>query len=116
MSQLIDRLRAAGADMDGALERLVGDEELFETCFQMFLEDPAFPELQAALDQADYTGAFNAAHTIKGVAGNLGLTAVFDAANGLVTPLRGGQPPEPEALPALHQALLSAMEAVRALA
>lgn len=49
MSELTDRLRAYGADMDGAMERFVGDEELFGECFSMFLEDDAFAALEDSL-------------------------------------------------------------------
>ena len=113
-SPLIDRLRTCGADIDAALERLVGDEVLYESCLRMFLEDPSFPELKAALDCGDYSAAFTAAHTIKGVAGNLGLTPVFTAADALVTPLRHGRPRNAD-LPTLYETLMSAMADIRSL-
>ena len=34
MSSLIERLRAAGADMDGAMDRLCGDEELYASALR----------------------------------------------------------------------------------
>ncbi len=36
----------------------------------------------------DLTGAFEAAHTLKGVAGNLGLTPLYEAVCAIVEPLR----------------------------
>lgn len=88
MSELTERLAARGADMTGAMERFLGDEALFAECYQMFLEDPVFDALDDALEKKDYTAAFNAAHTRKGVSGNLGLTPIYRAACELVESLR----------------------------
>ncbi|MCI7712567.1 MAG: Hpt domain-containing protein [Clostridiales bacterium] len=90
MSELLDALASRGNDACGALERFLGDEALYETCFRQFLADPAFPALEAALDSGDGAAAFEAAHTIKGVAGNLGLTELYRAACALAEPLRHG--------------------------
>ncbi|WP_312938577.1 Hpt domain-containing protein [Oscillibacter sp.] len=92
MSKLIDQLRAHGADMDGAMNRLMGDEELYAMCFGLFLKDAAFAALGAALDARDWTAAFEAAHCLKGVAGNLGLTRIYRLGSELVEPLRSGEP------------------------
>lgn len=91
MSDLIGRLRAYGADMDAALERFVGDEGLYGECFRMFLDEPSFAALGAALEQSDLSAAFDAAHTLKGVAGNLGLTPLFNDVCAIVEPLRHGE-------------------------
>jgi len=112
MSELTDRLSAYGADMTGALERFVGDEALYEQCFGMFLEDPGFTQLGEALEKKDYTGAFNAAHTLKGVAGNLGLTPLYDAVCAIVEPLRHQ---DYSRLSAQYQAVLDARAAAERL-
>lgn len=114
MSDLTDRLRSAGADMDAALERVVGDEELYETCLHLFMDDPGFSALETALKSRNYSAAFKAAHTLKGVAGNLGLTDVYDAAHTLVELLRSDVP-EGTDLNGPFQDLLSARSAVEAL-
>ena len=88
MSELLDALASRGNDASGALERFLGDEALYETCFRQFLSDPAFAALEAALDRGDGAAALEAAHTIKGVAGNLGLTELYRAACALAEPLR----------------------------
>ncbi|BAL00902.1 hypothetical protein OBV_37030 [Oscillibacter valericigenes Sjm18-20] len=92
MSELTDKLRAMGADMDGAMNRLMNSEELYATCFGYFMDDPAFAALGSALDSKDYTAAFEAAHSLKGVAGNLGLTRLYELSGQLAEPLRHGQP------------------------
>jgi len=114
MSNLTDRLRSSGADVDAALERVVGDEELYKTCLHLFMDDPDFPALEAALKCRDYSTAFKAAHTLKGVAGNLGLTDIYSAAHSLVELLRSDVP-EGADLSGPYQELLSARSAVEAL-
>ncbi|MCI2055990.1 MAG: Hpt domain-containing protein [Oscillibacter sp.] len=88
MSELTERLRAYGADMKGAMARFLDDEALYAECLNMFLTDPEFVALETALDEKNYSAAFDAAHTLKGVAGNLGLTPLFNAICEIVEPLR----------------------------
>lgn len=114
MSNLTDRLRSSGADIDAALERVVGDEELYETCLHLFLADPGFSGLEAALKKGDRSAAFEAAHSLKGVAGNLGLTDIYDAAHTLVEFLRSDTPDGADLDGPLHD-LLSARAAVEKL-
>lgn len=115
MSELTDKLRAHGADMNGAMNRLVGDEELYAVCLGLFLEDPAFAALGAALNAGDDAAAFEAAHSLKGVAGNLGLTRLYQLSGELVEPLRAGLPGEAD-LPGLYTALIGERDALRLLA
>lgn len=90
MSELTEALRRRGADMDGAMDRFAGDEELYETCLKLFLSSPSFSALDGALRSGDCPAAFEAVHSLKGVAGNLGLTTLCRAACALTEPLRRG--------------------------
>lgn len=102
--------------MDGAMDRLCGDEELYASCLAYFLSDPAFDALGAALDTGDYTAAFESAHALKGVAANLGLTVCCQLCCALVEPLRGGAPDGSADLAGAFRALLEQRDALRALA
>lgn len=115
MGKLIDKLRAYGADMDGAMNRLLGDEDLYAVCFGYFIDDPAFEALGEALDAGDCSAAFEAAHCLKGVAGNLGLTRIYQLSGQLVEPLRRGAPGDAD-LPGLYAALTAERDALRRLA
>lgn len=115
MSELTDKLRAMGADIDGALNRLINNEELYATCFGYFMDDPAFASLGAALDAKDYAAAFEAAHSLKGVAGNLGLTRLYDLSGQLTEPLRHGQPGDAD-LSGLYTVLIGERDALKPLA
>lgn len=88
MSELLDRCREYGADVEGTMERLMDDEELFEMCMMQFSQDEGFAGLKGAIESKDYKAAFEYAHALKGVAGNLGLTPLFNAISEMVEALR----------------------------
>lgn len=88
MSGVLDKCRAYGADVDGTMDRLLNDEELFESCLRSFSKDEGFAGLKCAIEEKDYKAAFEHAHALKGVAGNLGLTPLFQAISELVEALR----------------------------
>lgn len=88
MSALLDALKDWGCDIDGALERFVGDEELYVICLNKVLSDQAFVGLGEALKKGETKEAFDSAHTLKGVLANMGLTPMYDIAVRIVEPLR----------------------------
>lgn len=90
MSALLTELRDHGCDVDNALVRFLNNEAFYAKCFKKFFDDPAFPALGDALREKNADAAFRQAHTLKGLASNMGLTAVHDMAAELVEPLRAG--------------------------
>lgn len=89
IEKLYRKLEDWGCDVSGAKERF-DDDELFATCIDLFLEDENFKKLNEEIKNNDYQEAFNAAHTIKGVAANLGLTPIYDSVSDVVQELRVG--------------------------
>lgn len=87
---LLEELKNWGCDIDGALERFVGDEELYKTCLYTVLSDKAFEGLGEALRTGQVREAFDYAHTLKGVLANMGLTPMYDVTVRMVEPLRAG--------------------------
>ena len=85
---LFDRLKAYGADMSGIADRFMNDAELYEKCFRDFLHEPNLDALDRAMASGDHHAAFEAAHALKGLTGNLGLTPYFDTLCVLVEALR----------------------------
>ena len=84
------RLVEAGVDVDGALARLMQNEGLLTRLLRAFLQDTNFAQLQQALAARDGKAAFAAAHTLKGVAGNLSLRDLFARVSEVVECLRSG--------------------------
>lgn len=75
------------ADFSDIMNRL-GSEETVRYFVVKFLSDGSFSDLRAALADGDMKRAFLAAHTLKGVAQNLGFTRLGDAASDMTEALR----------------------------
>ena len=84
------RLESGGIDVAQALERVMGNEALLERLLGRFLDDPQYPALCAALERGDMEQAVRAAHTLKGMCGNLSMTELFQLFAAQVEVLRGG--------------------------
>lgn len=89
--QLLASLKEYGADIDVALDRFMDDVELYRRCLKSFINDKNLDLLDVSLRDKDCKKAFFASHTLKGVAGNLGLGPMYDAIDDVVEPLRGGR-------------------------
>ena len=86
----LERLyREVGGDLAGTVARL-GGEERVERFLQLLAGDDTFAMLRAAMSAGDLTCAFRAAHTLKGVAANMGLLRMQEAASALTEALRAG--------------------------
>ena len=84
------QLEAGGIDIAKALERVMGNENLLEKLLGKFLNDPQYPALCAALECGDVEQAVAAAHTLKGMCGNLAMAELFLLFSTQVEILRGG--------------------------
>lgn len=84
------RAKNAGIDIDSGVERFSGNEMLYEKFLHRFADDKSYPELVAALSAGDCGAAFNAAHTLKGVSGNLSLIRLQKLVSKQVEYLRAG--------------------------
>lgn len=80
---------AYGANYKQTLDRFMGNEKMYLKFLNMLFKDQSVNQLGDALAQGDLKAAFEAAHTLKGVSANLGLTPLFDAVCEIVEPLRG---------------------------
>ena len=68
--QLID----AGVDVDSGMERFMGNKDLLMRFLRKFPGDDNYRNIISGLESGDYETAFRAAHTLKGLCGNLSLT------------------------------------------
>ena len=84
----IDSLEAFGADTDDALARCMGNEAFYFKLIGKVLDDKNFEVLEQAIHAKDLDKAFEAAHSLKGVLGNLSLTPVYDPVNEMTELLR----------------------------
>ena len=85
---------AYGADYNSTMARFMGNEAMYVKFLDMLFKDDNLEKLGTALEQQDYEAAFAAAHTLKGVVGNMGLTPLFNAVCAIVESLRKREVPE----------------------
>lgn len=80
-----------GVDYVPTMERFMGNEKMYIRLLDMFFKDDNIQKLGTAIAQQDYTAAFEAAHTLKGVVGNMGLSPLYTVVCAMVEPLRAGE-------------------------
>ena len=74
----IDALKAFGANTDDGLARCMGNEGFYFKLIGKVIEDKSFQALEDAVAAGDLDAAFDAAHSLKGVLGNLALTPIYE--------------------------------------
>lgn len=79
--------RQFGGDFDEVKKRLPS-EALIKKFIAKFLNDGSFSDLQTAMGEGNRERAFRAAHTLKGVCGNLSLDKLLGSASKLTELLR----------------------------
>lgn len=97
-----------GADYQTTLGRFMGSEAMYLRILDMLFQDENLANLGGALDRGDLTAAFECAHTLKGVAGNLGLEPLYQSVCAIVEPLRAGQ--DRDDYPALYRSIQTEYE------
>ena len=85
-----DLPRVAGLDTKDGLARVAGNRKLYLKLLHQFVEQQgsAVGQINAALSKSDAVLAARLAHTLKGVAGNIGAKSVQKAAGALETLIR----------------------------
>ena len=88
-----------------ALENRIPSAKLIHRFIGKFLEDGSFAELQSAMQAGQRAQAFRAAHTLKGVCGNLSLGQLEKSTSELTELLRA----EADAIPDGAEPLMEAV-------
>ncbi|MDE7063054.1 MAG: Hpt domain-containing protein [Lachnospiraceae bacterium] len=92
--KLEQELRDYGLAMDETLARFAGNKAMLLKFLLKFKDDPNYAQLNAHLEEGNYTEAYKSSHTIKGVAANLGLDPIRKPSSELTELMRNKQPEE----------------------
>ena len=84
----IEALNDFGADTAEGLSRCFNNEALYLRLVKLIPAEANFDKLKEALDAGNLDAAFEAAHALKGVLGNLSLTPMFDKCSEITELLR----------------------------
>ena len=109
-------LEVEGIDIAGALNRVAGNKRLYRRLLEQFAakESDTDMRIRETLSKGDREGAERLAHTLKGLAGNLGIGRVQAAATKLERAIRDGDAEVPKFLAELKDALTSQTANIRA--
>jgi HPt (histidine-containing phosphotransfer) domain-containing protein len=96
-----------GIDVAGGLRRVAGNKRLYRSLLEQFARKQAGAgeQIAAALSKADVELAGRIAHTVKGVAGNLGIESILRAAERIEHGIRTKDPSVSGLLPEFESAL-----------
>ena len=74
----VDALQEFGADTAEGLARCMNNEQFYLRLVAMAVGDANFEKLADAIGAQDFKAAFEAAHALKGLVGNLSLTPLYE--------------------------------------
>lgn len=84
----IQTLKTYGANTEEGLTRCFGNEALYLRLVSTIPDEKHFDNLDRALKANDLAEAFEAAHALKGVLGNLSLTPLYEPMSEITELLR----------------------------
>lgn len=102
-----------GADYEGVMRRLLKEDRVTRFLGK-FRADSMLEPLEKALEAKDFDEAFRAAHNLKGVCQNLGITKLVESSSDMTEALRHGEP-EADVTPLLVKVKGCYEETMRAL-
>ena len=76
--QTLEKIRDLGIDPTDGLTRCMNNEVFFFKMISMAVANDYFDTLGPALEKNDLESAFEAAHALKGVIGNLALKPIYE--------------------------------------
>jgi HPt (histidine-containing phosphotransfer) domain-containing protein len=106
LTKLMNQLKAWGADPDTALGRMMNDDNFYGEMLSRFESEEKLKTLKDVA-RRDPKEGFRMAHDLKGTAGLLGLTPLYDAVSMVVEDLRGvGEETEKEPKKSIEEDLV----------
>ncbi|MBR2766411.1 MAG: Hpt domain-containing protein [Blautia sp.] len=108
----IDALKELGADTDVALARCMKNESFYFRLIGIGIRDANFDNLKKSIQEGDLQRAFESAHALKGVMGNLSLNNLTGPVTEITEQLRARE--ERDYMPQVEK-ILSERDKVAAL-
>ena len=87
----IEELKQAGADVESGLARCMNNEPFYLRLVGMALQDDGYAKLRTAIEEHRLNDAFEAAHALKGMLGNVSLTNLAEPVLEMTEALRHGE-------------------------
>ncbi|MBR0341899.1 MAG: Hpt domain-containing protein [Oscillospiraceae bacterium] len=84
----IEKMKEIGANTEEGLNRCMNNEAFYLRMVNLAISDDSFDQLKEAIEAGDLDRAFERAHAIKGVLGNVSLTNLFEPVSEMTELLR----------------------------
>ena len=94
----IEQLEGFGVNTKEGLERCLNDEGFYLGLIPSALDRSVYDGLEKAIRERDLEAAFEAAHALKGVLGNLALTPIYEPVSEMTELLRSKEEADYEGL------------------
>ena len=112
-NDLLEQLEDMGAEVEDALDRVMGDTEAYVESLNQFPQNENITRLTDALEQGDFETAETELRALQAVAQNLGLLPVVDACMDMVALFESGDEAQAaELYPALEAVFHEFSEAI----
>lgn len=95
---LLEELKALGVNVDEGVKRLNKNEKLYIRLLGSFTKTIAERYVEPDFDTTNYEDVKERAHAIKGTAGNLSITPIYEAYTEIMDLLRADKPEEAKVL------------------
>ena len=90
-----EELKGLGVNVEEGLDRVMGDEEMYEMMLGMFIDMINEANIQLEdFDSGNVDDLIRSVHMLKGTTGNLSLTPLFEGYTETLGLLREGKPKE----------------------
>lgn len=74
----IDNLKAYGANVKEGVSRCLDDEDFYIDLVKSVIPDERLDELEKYIEAKDFDKAFEVAHALKGMYGNISITPIYE--------------------------------------
>lgn len=112
----VEKFHSLGVNLEETLERFIDNEDLYFRCLHKFKDDKNFDEMALAIENKDASMAFEAAHALKGVSANLGLTYLYEEIRVITEVFRAGsldfEPENMERLKAAYANVITVIDSL----
>ena len=82
-------LEEGGINVKEVMQRFMNNEQLWIKFLKKFKADSSYEKLVKSIEEKEWNKAFEAAHTLKGITGNLALSKLHDLVSRQTDYLRG---------------------------
>ena len=84
----IDKLKELGVNTKEGLARCMNNEKFYIKMVTIGIKDKHFDMLEKAIEEKNIAEAFESAHALKGIIGNLAITPIYNPLNRMTEMLR----------------------------